>query len=123
MRKYPVRCPVTAYLSVVDGHWKPIIIWYLKEEPLRFKNLLDLLPDISTKVLTEQLKELEQDGIISRAVFNEIPPRVTYTLTSFGATLLPVIEVAREWGLKYLKANRQLLHPDSAWHAKLSRQR
>jgi DNA-binding HxlR family transcriptional regulator len=59
MKKYPVRCPVTAYLNVMDGRWKPIIVWYIKDKPLRFKELQETIPDISTKVLAEQLKELE----------------------------------------------------------------
>jgi DNA-binding HxlR family transcriptional regulator len=111
MKKYPVRCPVTAYLTVMDGHWKPIIVWYLRDKPLRFKELMKSIPDISTKVLTEQLKELEVDGLISRETFNEIPPRVEYSLTHYGKTLLPVLTVLREWGLKHLKLNAHILHP------------
>lgn len=119
LKKYPVRCPVTAYLHVMDGHWKPIIVWYLGKQSLRYNELMDLVPDISTKVLAEQLKELEGDGIIRREVFAEIPPRVEYTLTHYGTTLLPVVTVLREWGLKHLKKNAQLLHPDSEWKKKI----
>ena len=119
MKKYPVRCPVTAYLHVMDGHWKPIIVWYTRESPLRFKDLLEAMPDISTKVLSEQLKELEEDGIVTRETFNETPPRVEYSLTLYGRTLLPAVTVLREWGLKHLKLNKHILHPDSAWKKKL----
>jgi DNA-binding HxlR family transcriptional regulator len=77
------------------------------------------MPDISTKVISEQLRELEEDEIISRQAFNETPPRVEYSLTKYGKTLLPVLTVLREWGLKHLKGNRQILHPDSEWTKKL----
>jgi DNA-binding HxlR family transcriptional regulator len=119
MKKYPVRCPVTAYLNVMDGHWKPIIVWYIRSKPLRFKELQEAIPDISTKVLSEQLKELEEDKILLRKTFNEIPPRVEYRLTHYGKSLLPALTVLREWGLKHLKMNKQILHPQSEWNRKL----
>ena len=115
MKKYPVRCPVTSYLSVMDGHWKPIIIWYLRDKTLRFKNLQFLIPDISTKVLTQQLTELEADRIINRVVIKQLPPRVEYNLTDYGATLIPVLAAMRGWGLQHLQNNLQILHPDSEW--------
>lgn len=120
MKKYPVRCPMTTYLSIMDGHWKPIIVWYLREKPLRFKDIMKLIPDISTKVLTEQLKELEADHIIDRKAFDELPPRVEYSLTNYGTTLLPGLGILREWGLNHLKKNKNILHPDSHWHKKLA---
>jgi len=103
----------------MDGHWKPIIVWYMKDKNLRFKDLLDLLPDVSTRVLTDQLKELEADHIIHREAFTELPPRVEYRLTSYGRTLVPVVKVLRQWGLGHLKRNRSILHKDSAWQQKL----
>jgi len=119
MKKYPVRCPVTAYLNVMDGHWKPIIVWYIRNKPLRFKELQEAMPDISTKVLSEQLKELEEDVILVRKTFNETPPRVEYSLTNYGKSLLPALTVLREWGLKHLKINKHILHPQSEWNKKL----
>jgi DNA-binding HxlR family transcriptional regulator len=120
MKKYPVRCPVTSYLSVMDGHWKPIIVWYMKDASLRFKDLLSLIPDVSTKVLTEQLRELEHDQIIARKAYDELPPRVEYNLTAYGATLLPALAVLREWGLSHLKINKHILHSNSPWQQKLA---
>jgi len=105
----------------MDGHWKPILIWRLRDEPLRFKSLLEAIPDISTKVLTEQLKELEADGIIIRKAYSELPPRVEYSLTHYGKTLLPALVVLREWGLQHLKQNTGLLHPGSKWPKKLKK--
>jgi len=119
MKKYPVRCPVTAYLHVMDGHWKPIIVWYIRSKPLRFKELQEAMPDISTKVLSAQLKELEEDVILLRKTFNEVPPRVEYSLTNYGKSLLPALTVLREWGLKHLKINKHILHPQSEWNKKL----
>ena len=120
MKKYPIRCPVTAYLRVIDGHWKPVLIWYLQTKPLRFKDIMSIMPDISTRVLTEQLTEMEEDNLISRRAYNETPPRVEYELTDCGRSLLPGIAVLREWGLQFLKENRHALHPDSEWNQKIS---
>ena len=103
MKKYPIRCPVTAYLSVIDGHWKPLLLWHLQTKPLRFKDILSRIPDISTRVLTEQLNEMEEDKLISRRAFNETPPRVEYELTDYGRTLLPGLAMLREWGLQFLR--------------------
>ena len=122
MKKYPIRCPVTAYLRVIDGHWKPIILWNLQKKPLRFKDILSVLPDISTRVLTEQLNEMEEDKLISRKAYNETPPRVEYELTDYGMTLLPGLALLREWGLRFLKENKHVLHPDSEWNQKILEQ-
>ena len=119
MKKYPIRCPVTAYLSVIDGHWKPILLWYLQAKPLRFKDILLIVPDISTRVLAEQLNEMENDNLISRKAYNETPPRVEYQLTDYGKSLLPGLAALREWGIQFLKNNKHALHPDSDWHQKI----
>ena len=115
MKKYPVRCPITSCLSVIEGHWKPIIIWVLRKENLRYKEIAELMPDVSSKVLADQLKALEEDKIIERQAFAEIPPRVEYAITERGKTLLPVIQAMREWGFNHFKENPQILHPDSHW--------
>lgn len=120
MKKYPVRCPVSSYLCIMDGHWKPMLVWYLRNKSLRFKDFLELLPDISTKVLTEQLNELEEDHIILRKSFKEIPPRVEYSLTEYGLTLIPVLGTLREWGFKHLQQHPAILHKESAWKDKLN---
>ena len=120
MKKYPVRCSVTSYLCIMDGNWKPLIVWRMRNESLRFKDFLELIPDISTKVLTEQLRELEDDEIIMRKNFKEIPPRVEYSLTTYGATLIPVITILRAWGFKHLKKNPKILDKKSEWKNKLN---
>lgn len=118
MKKYPIRCPITSCLSVIEGHWKPIILWVLRDKPLRYKEIAEYTPDISTKVLTDQLKELEQDKLIVRNAFAEIPPRVEYALTERGRTLLPVLQSMRVWGFQYMQENPQILHPESTWIGK-----
>jgi DNA-binding HxlR family transcriptional regulator len=91
-------CPIEATFKVIGGKWKAILIYYLIDEPKRFKDLMNLLETVSARMLTKQLKELEADGIIKRTFFAEIPPRVEYSLTDYGKTLLPVINAICRWG-------------------------
>jgi len=121
MKQYPVRCPVSSYLCVMNGHWKPMMVWHLRNRALRFKDFQVLLPDISTKVLSEQLKELEEDQILTRRTFREVPPKVEYALTEYGKTLIPVISTLREWGFKHLQQHPTILHPESDWVDRLDK--
>lgn len=100
-------CPVTATMKVLGGKWKPILInaIYLTA-PARFGELKRSVKGITQSMLTAQLRELEDDGIISRKIYAEIPPRVEYTLTEFGLTLSPIIQSMGEWGKEY-KLNKQ----------------
>lgn len=97
------QCPVEATLDVIGGKWKPIILWQLKAEKLRFSGLQQSMQGISPKMLTKQLRELEDAGLVLREVYPEIPPRVEYSLTEFGKTVLPVLDALCEWGSKYLE--------------------
>ncbi|WMW22792.1 helix-turn-helix domain-containing protein [Methanolobus mangrovi] len=94
-------CPVEATLSVIGGKWKPLILWHLKENTMRYNSLQQVLPGISPRMLTKQLRELENDGIVNREMYPEIPPRVEYSLTDFGRTIIPVLEALAQWGIKY----------------------
>src|SRR5580700_4145369 len=85
------ECPVRATADVIDGKWKPMIVNALKAKPLRFGQLLRTLPEASRKVVTEQLRELELEGIISRTAFGNRWQRVEYSLTGYGRTLVPVL--------------------------------
>lgn len=96
--KEKTQCPVTATLQLIGGRWKTIIIYCLTFGTKRFGEIAVRIPDISRKVLTEQLKELTADGIIKREQFNEIPPRVEYSLTELGKSLSPVIHELEKWG-------------------------
>jgi DNA-binding HxlR family transcriptional regulator len=90
-------CPITAALDVIGGKWKPIILWLLTERPYRFGELHKSMPGIALKVLSRQLKELEEDRMINRQVFAEVPPRVEYSLTAKGQTLCPVLHTLADW--------------------------
>jgi len=85
------ECPVRATADVIDGKWKPMIVNALKAKPLRFGQLLRALPEASRKVASEQLRELESEGIISRTAFGNRWERVEYSLTGYGRTLVPVL--------------------------------
>src|SRR5437667_10592779 len=95
------ECPVRATADVIDGKWKPIIVNALKDKPLRFGQLLRELPEASRKVATEQLRELQKDGIISRNAMGTRSERVDYSLTEYGKTLVPVLTAMADWGLKH----------------------
>lgn len=96
------HCPVEAALEVIGGKWKPLILWALGEDVLRFSELQKDLPGINAKMLTKQLRELEEDGVIRRTVYPEVPPRVEYAITDFGKTLIPILEALCTWGSRYL---------------------
>jgi DNA-binding HxlR family transcriptional regulator len=100
-------CPVTATMKVLGGKWKPILINAIYfTAPARFGELKRSVIGITQSMLTQQLRELENDGIISRKIYAEIPPKVEYALTDFGFTLSPVIQTLAEWGKEY-KLNKQ----------------
>lgn len=95
-------CPVMTTLAVIGGKWKPAILWQLQqEELLRFGALKKRIPNITQKMLTQQLRELEADGIVNRKVYPEVPPRVEYRLTEYGKTLTPILDEMARWGLRH----------------------
>ena len=91
------RCPVDYTLQMVGGKWKPLILHRLSDGTLRFGQLQRLIPQVTQRVLTLQLRELERDGLITRTVFPEVPPRVEYCLTSPGQRLLPILSALASW--------------------------
>lgn len=93
---------VEATLSVIGGKWKPIILYQLVFGTRRFGEIAARIPTISRKVLTEQLKELEIDKLIKREHYKEIPPRVEYSLTELGESLMPLFQEMARWGNKYI---------------------
>lgn len=94
-------CPVEATLNVIGGKWKGIILFLLLEHPQRFGELHRLLVDVTQRMLTLQLRELEEDGVIHREVYKQVPPKVEYSLTEFGRSLSPIILLMRDWGEQY----------------------
>ena len=103
-RPNPVTgCPLTAALAAVGGKWKMIIIYWLAEEPSHFAALRRKMPSISQKVLTQQLRELQADAIVDRRPAERLPEPVVYSLTTYGRSLLPLIENVRSWGRGHLE--------------------
>jgi DNA-binding HxlR family transcriptional regulator len=95
-------CPVQATSNVLAGKWKVLIVWHLAFGSKRFAELRELLPGVSEKVLTTQLRELERDFVLTRIVTHSAPPRVDYLLSDAGKELIPVMEAMCGWGTKHL---------------------
>ena len=104
-------CPLTAALAAIGGKWKLIIVYWLAESPRHFAGLRQLMPSISQKVLTQQLRELVSDGIVKRHPTGEIPAPVEYSLTDYGRTLMPLVETIRLWGRSHLE--HLMLEPEA----------
>jgi len=92
------KCPVTAAVGIIGGRWKSIVLYILCEDTHRFGQIKKRLPHITQKMLTQTLTELEKDGVIRRKAYEEVPPKVEYSLTELGETLLPVLDILHEWG-------------------------
>ena len=111
-------CPVDVTLSVIGGKWKLLIYDQLNRGVTRFGQLKRAIPRITQTMLTQQLRELEQDGIVTRTIYAEIPPRVEYAITDFGRTLECVIAVMCQWGTQYqamvVEKKRAAVHPPDA---------
>jgi DNA-binding HxlR family transcriptional regulator len=101
-----IPCPITATLTYIGGRWKIIILYYLSNEKRRFGEIAARIPAISRKVLTQQLKELEKDGLILREEYKEIPPRVEYSLTDLGKSLSSVFREMSDWGKEHVLGKR-----------------
>jgi DNA-binding HxlR family transcriptional regulator len=101
MKKGTFTCGLDAALFVIGGKWKPLILFHLAHETRRYGELRRAVGNVSDKVLSQQLKELEADGMIHRVDFGEIPPKVEYSLTAFGRTLGKALLPLCEWGTKY----------------------
>lgn len=95
-------CPVLVVQNIIAGKWKLPILWQLSQGTKRFNQLQKLLPEISQGILTQQLRELEQDELIHREIYKEIPPKVEYSLTELGESFMPVLSIICDWGKKYL---------------------
>lgn len=96
-------CPVTQTQDIIAGKWKIIILWNLSTQTRRFNELQRLLPNISKGILTRQLRELEEDRMVHREVYKEVPPRVEYSLTPLGQSFIPILNSMGEWSKKNLE--------------------
>lgn len=100
---YQYGCPVEATADIIGGKWKAVILYYLSQGPKRFNELRRLLPEVTQRMLTLQLRELEQDSIVHREIYKEVPPKVEYSLTEFGTSLGPIIVQMLDWGEQYME--------------------
>ncbi|SEL75301.1 transcriptional regulator, HxlR family [Colwellia chukchiensis] len=96
-------CPVEATLALIGGKWKGVILYHLLSDTIRFNELRRLMPDVTQRMLTKQLRELEADGLILRKVYPEVPPRVEYSMADYGLTLAPIITALQKWGTEHLE--------------------
>jgi DNA-binding HxlR family transcriptional regulator len=93
-----IKCPVETTIDVLTGKWKILILWYLKDEKKRFNELQKLLPRTTQKMLIQKLRELEEDGLVHREVYPVVPPKVEYSITSYGKSLKPILKQLYLWG-------------------------
>ncbi|UOO81888.1 helix-turn-helix transcriptional regulator [Uruburuella testudinis] len=100
--------PVNTTLSIIGGKWKPAIVYHLLQNTQRFNALHRLIPEITQRMLTLQLRELEEAGIVYRKVYPVLPPKVEYSLTEFGRTLQPVVQAMYDWGSAYAAECRRV---------------
>ena len=109
MKKHPAACeapdgyscPVEATIDIIGGKWKSVILYHLIDDKKRFNELRRLIPGVTQRMLTLQLRELERDGIVCRTIYKQVPPKVEYSLTEFGKTLIPIISQMMNWGASY----------------------
>jgi DNA-binding HxlR family transcriptional regulator len=104
-------CGLDAAVDVIGGKWKALILWALHAKPLRFGELRREVGGISEKMLIQQLRELEHDGIVHREVYREIPPKVEYSLTDLGVSLNKALEPLGDWGEKHMATIEATRHP------------
>lgn len=92
------KCPIEASLALIQGKWKVVIMFRLIEEPRCFNELMRLLPNITQRMLTNQLRELESDGLVHREIYPQVPPKVEYSLTELADSLMPIMLSLKDWG-------------------------
>ena len=98
------NCPVDATIGMIGGKYKSLILWHLIGATLRFGELRKLIPQATPKMLTQQLRELEEDNLVARTVYPVVPPKVEYSLTDLGRSIEPILGSMYDWGAEYLKS-------------------
>ena len=116
------NCPVEAILELIGGKYKALILWHLSDGKLRFSELRKRIKNATPKMLTQQLRELEAQDLIHREVFPVIPPKVEYSLTETGRSLMPILVAMRDWGADYLRSKNQepccfMMDSDPVFHS------
>jgi DNA-binding HxlR family transcriptional regulator len=121
LRGNKFHCAMDVTMYFIGGKWKTVVLWYLRNDKKRFGELKKLIPDITEKMLSLQLKNLEEDRIVKRTIFAEVPPRVEYELTDFGRTLIPMLEEIALWGRKLGETEGELVASESIKKPKKSK--
>ena len=103
------HCAMDVTMNYIGGKWKTVVLWYLRKDKKRFSELRRLIPNITEKMLSLQLKDLENDGIVSRKIYAEVPPKVEYFLTDFGKSLVPMLEEIARWGRNLAEAKGKMI--------------
>ena len=101
------RCPVELTINLIGGKWKAVLLWELSEKTIRFNELTRMFPNATRKMLTQQLKDMEHDGLVFRKEYAQIPPKVEYSLTDFGRTFMPILMMMNQWGDDYLSEKNE----------------
>ncbi|MBH5320044.1 helix-turn-helix transcriptional regulator [Paenibacillus sp. GSMTC-2017] len=101
MNEYTYNCPVELALNTIMGKWKVLILWQLNKGTKRYSELKKTLPNITDKMLAQQLKELEKDNFIVREVYPTVPPKVEYSLAELGVEIQPILKSMQQWGIKF----------------------
>lgn len=104
------ECALEAAMDVIGGKWKGIILYHLLDKTMRYNDIKRIMPKITARILTNQLRELERDGLVQRQIYPEVPPRVEYSLTELGASLRPIILLLSDWGEANIEAILKLRH-------------
>jgi|CZCA01.1.fsa_nt_gi DNA-binding HxlR family transcriptional regulator len=104
-KKTEINCPVSATLKLIGGKYKSLILWHLMRGTMRYGEIQRLIPEATPKMLTQQLRELENDGLLVRTVYPVVPPKVEYSLTELGRSLEPILIAMYDWGAEYMKNN------------------
>ena len=104
----PMSCPLTAAVTAIGGKWNLICLFWLYSAPRRFSELHDHMPDISRKVLTETLRDLETEGLITRTVYAEVPSRVEYCISSHGESVRSLVDAVKKWGREHITWKAQV---------------
>jgi DNA-binding HxlR family transcriptional regulator len=107
----PEWCPIEATLDVIGGMWKVVIVRELLQGTRRYGELHRGVPGATHKMLTQQLRELERDGVLTRRVYLQVPPKVEYTLTPFGRRLAPVLDAMHDWGAEVVRQRARVAEP------------
>ena len=103
------QCSMELTLALIGGKWKALILWHLGDKTLRYSEMRKVIPNVTPKMLTQQLRELEDSGLVKRLIYTQIPPKVEYSLTKAGQSLLPILDTMCKWGQNYANEYEQTM--------------